>query len=211
LDVIITCISSRFQCERVWPSDLGLVFGSGLPNVTLLFLAAFLFTEHYDRRLDSLKMLDAAILRGPNASQSALTLLPLFLYTLRTDPSADVKLHIIIKSLPNLTHVNDSYVTSRVLRVAMSFLSATVPGDRRLVPSGAPTPLCSISLNGVGMRMLLELWKLQPRIWPQIRGFISTWIGKRKGTVWVGKSQREQAPKSEADKELELSVVKAIR
>ncbi|KND01787.1 uncharacterized protein SPPG_03579 [Spizellomyces punctatus DAOM BR117] len=100
-------------------------------------------------------------------ASSSMSILPLLLYALKNETSAKVQVHIVLSALPALVETNDVFVTAGVFRVAQSLL-----GDN---PENATGTLASL-----GIRMILEIWKRQPRIWPQFKGHLIAYLRRRR-------------------------------
>ncbi|TPX72938.1 hypothetical protein SpCBS45565_g00252 [Spizellomyces sp. 'palustris'] len=133
-------------------------------KLSILMCTSLVFHPMEQTRIAALS--DIVSSATPFAS-SSMSILPLLLYVLKNETSAKVQLHIVLRALPALVETNDVFVTAGVFRVAQSLL-----GDN---PENATGTLASL-----GIRMILEIWKRQPRIWPQFKGYLIAYLRRRR-------------------------------
>ncbi|KAJ3299678.1 hypothetical protein HK104_007749 [Borealophlyctis nickersoniae] len=188
--LLLVHLTSLFK-QFATPSALSTAFSSSAPHFTMLFLSALLFHPSQSVRSNALKeIVSTCQAYGP----TCLTLLPTLLYILRTDPSPEIQLQVILHCLPTLTTSNDAFVTARALRIVMTMLGHAE------TPAGA--------LTTVGVRAMFEIWKRQPRVWTHLRGWISGWAKQRRYGRGV-KGRKGGFEKMEV--ELEIAVMMTLR
>ncbi|RKO93787.1 hypothetical protein BDK51DRAFT_52714, partial [Blyttiomyces helicus] len=168
------------------PTDLPTAFTSTLPHVTALFTLSLLSHPSLSTRLAALSALPAI------PTQPPLTLLAPLLHTLRSDPVPELQHAVLLSALPALTSAHDAFVTARVLRVATSLAGDADVG----------------TLAAVAVRALVEIWRRQPRVWPQVRGRLVAWAKRRR----FGRPIRALQHAVWADElELEISFMASLR
>ncbi|KAI8918983.1 hypothetical protein DFJ77DRAFT_258799 [Powellomyces hirtus] len=141
------------------------VLKGGDPHRSAFLYAGLIFHSEESTRIRALSACTSVSF--PSAS-GYMSMLPLLLYVLKNDPSPHVQIHVLLKSLPALTAANDAFVTARVMHVVQSLLGDSAGS------AGTNTLFC------VGIRTLLEIWKRQPRVWPQLKGYLLAWAKRRR-------------------------------
>lgn len=77
----------------------------------------------------------------------------------------------------------------------------------RFAPGGVP-PYRDTRLAAVGVRMMLEIYKRQPRVWRQLRHIVGEWVKRRKAVAAV-KGGRERG--GGIGLEVEIAVLATMR
>ncbi|KAJ3237328.1 hypothetical protein HDU81_009664 [Chytriomyces hyalinus] len=111
-------------------------------------------------------------------SMISLKLIPLILFKLKSDPT--ITLEILQRLIPALvTGHSDPFVTTSVLRIVTALLSnAEAPTWNS---NSTPTPTKQThAITAVGVRALFEIWKQQPRVWPQLKGVLGGYVNQRR-------------------------------
>ncbi|KAI8821121.1 uncharacterized protein EV422DRAFT_54543 [Fimicolochytrium jonesii] len=190
LAVLLSAVGALMRIPET-SDEVPVVCSSDL-SLQAYIAAASTFHAHEDRRIKAFTKLSKLFPASPSLCMSAL---PLLLYNLKNDPSARVQMHILLRVFPSLVEANDAFVTSRVLNVVQSFL-------------GNGSDVGTSPLGGIGIRILLEIWKRQPRIWPQLKGHLVTWVKRRKH----GRPIRWAQKQTWADEvEMEVTIAVTIR
>ncbi|KAJ3235776.1 hypothetical protein HDU78_005022 [Chytriomyces hyalinus] len=108
----------------------------------------------------------------------SLKLIPLILFKLKSDPS--ITLEILQRLIPALvTGHSDPFVTTSVLRIVTALLSSAEAPAWNSNSNPAPTKQ-SPAIAAVGVRALFEIWKQQPRVWPQLKGILGGYVNQRR-------------------------------
>jgi hypothetical protein len=136
-----------------------------------LFLCALLFHESPSSRYDTLKTLHVSLVNPLNTTtltdESRLSLLPLLLYALKTDPVPEIQAELLHCTIPSLAaNTTDPFVCARVLALVSSLLAGTLDRDAPAV-GYAPTAVSSV-LVAAALRGLVALWKAQSRVWTHV-------------------------------------------
>ncbi|KAJ3017822.1 hypothetical protein HKX48_003356 [Thoreauomyces humboldtii] len=134
------------------------------PQMSVFLFSALAFHDDERVRIKALKA--CTELTFPTAA-AYMALLPLLLYVLKDDPSSEVKCHVLLRNFPALVAANDAFVTARTLHVVQSLLPQS--------PDSAYNTLAC-----VGVRVLLEIWKRQPRVWPSLKAHLVPWVRRRR-------------------------------
>ncbi|KAJ3097243.1 hypothetical protein HK100_005402, partial [Physocladia obscura] len=192
-----------------------------------LLLSSFLFHPVESTRLDTLALFEtilstpslprkllneakrentaAKISQTTPQSQLALQLLPVFLRILNKDPSPNVKAKILQSTIPAVvTDHNDAFVTTSVMRLIISLLAP-------LNSTGMSGPTQQPVLCAMAVRLLFSVWKVQPRVWPQLKGVLSSWVGrKRNRSIALQRFRKRGDAVVDGEIDLEVAVVSTI-
>ncbi|KAJ3393035.1 hypothetical protein HDU84_002975 [Entophlyctis sp. JEL0112] len=211
------CWNGRSIAEKFFSDSWG--FSS-----TPMMLTAFLFHPVESVNLEAICRLEYFISTptlpqssareeklAAGVSQSAVTaqslqsmrLLPVLLRVFNTPMApSTVKSWILNSTIPALvTSHSDSFVTTNVMRIITSFLSPL------LTATSSSTAVTQPVLCAVGIRMLLAVWKVQPRIWPQLKGVLSAWVNrKRARSIALKRMNKKNDILAENELDLEVAV-----
>jgi hypothetical protein len=99
----------------------------------------------------------------PALNNPELAHLPILFYILRTG-NDKACINILLKVLPSLAQ--DAYGTAAVIKVATGLLSYRKDGQ----------------LAATGLRMLLAIWRVNPRAWRILRSECMEWIQRRQSS-----------------------------
>ncbi|RUS18364.1 hypothetical protein BC937DRAFT_88842 [Endogone sp. FLAS-F59071] len=184
------------------PTTTTTPFSTPLP---FLFTTPFLLHPSIaTRHTSAAHLIDLAI---PAPATPRFPLLLLFLHLLR-HTSSETRSHILLVSLPALVHPSDPVTTSRVLRIAATLVEGThETKETRFTPGRVP-PYRDTRLAAVGVRMMLEVYKRQPRAWKQLRHVVGEWVKRRKAVAAV-KGGREGGGGIRL--EVEIAVLATVR
>lgn len=100
---------------------------------------------------------------------------------------------LLTKSIPELSLVNDAYVSSACLKISKTLLN---PEEH------------TSHLEKVGLESIISLWKVQKRVFPEIKNYIAGWVNRFKRSQGAGRQKPPEVIKREND--LEIAVTKAI-
>ncbi|KAJ3209945.1 hypothetical protein HDU82_009112, partial [Entophlyctis luteolus] len=215
------CWNSRSIAEKFFSDSWGF-------SPTPMMLTAFLFHPVESVNLEAICRLEYFISTptlpqssareeklAAGVSQSAVTaqslqsmrLLPVLLRVFNTPMApSSVKSWILNNTIPALvTSHSDSFVTTNVMRIITSFLSPL------LTATSSSTAVTQPVLCAVGIRMLLAVWKVQPRIWPQLKGVLSAWVNrKRARSIALKRMNKKNDILAENELDLEVAVALTI-
>ncbi|KAG0035686.1 hypothetical protein BGZ82_005173 [Podila clonocystis] len=159
-------------------------------TLSSLTLTTFMFHPDENKRI-------AAITEQAQVEDGRLVTLVLFIYLLRVDTSAVVKLHLLQEAIPSLVTSKDEIVTAKVLRTILTLING-VPN----APTGSK--IASSHTGAVGIRILFLIWKRQPRVWKTLRHVIHEWV--------VNRPRLFKTPlKGEPEYDMEVAVLTTIR
>ncbi|KAI9101303.1 hypothetical protein DFS34DRAFT_465365 [Phlyctochytrium arcticum] len=167
-------------------------------SIDVLFASAPIFNYKENDRVAALTTLCE---EHANNASTCILLLPLLFDVLNKDPSPKVQLHVLLHAFPALTTSGGAFVTARVVRIAQSLL-----GNGSI--SKSETSIANCAMASVGLRMVLSLWRRQPRVWGQFRGYFATYIKRRRHGRPI-KWQTHGTWKDEYD--IEIAVITTIR
>ncbi|KAF9395839.1 hypothetical protein CPC16_006533 [Podila verticillata] len=159
-------------------------------TLSSLILTTFMFHPDENKRI-------GAITEQAQVEDGRLVTLVLFIYLLRVDTSAAVKLHLLQEAIPSLVTSKDEIVTAKVLRTILTLING-VPN----APTGSK--IASSHMGAVGVRILFLIWKRQPRVWKTLRHVIHEWVENRPRLF-------KTPLKGEPDYEMEVAVLATIR
>ncbi|KAF9971637.1 hypothetical protein BGZ73_005410, partial [Actinomortierella ambigua] len=122
-----------------------------------------------------------AIRRQASVEHARLVTLVLFLYLLRTDPSASVQLFLLQEAIPSLVTSKDEYVTAKVLKTILSLIQgqAATSYGQPVAMTGMAQRSKYTHLSAMGVRILYLMWLRQPRVWKTLRQVIFEWVEAR--------------------------------
>ncbi|KAJ3123572.1 hypothetical protein HK098_001827 [Nowakowskiella sp. JEL0407] len=187
-------------------SDVDMFF-STIPNVSLVFLSSLLFHKRSDVRLNALKLIHQ-IAPSPifPATNPKISILSLFLYLLKTDPSREIQSTLLLKSIPRICEESDTFVLSRVVTFANSLV-----GDMKQTVAYYSGSNYTTNSHGIayGVRMLAKIWEIQPRIWKHLRTVMLSWSKFRFQQELNVTAQRPL--KTQGEIELECVMMVSIR
>lgn len=86
--------------------------------------------------------------------------------------------HILQNVIPTLVHPSDSLLTSKVLKTSMSLIQGRTPQHRGIFQKDSMT-----SVTSVGIKMLYNVYRRQPRVWQYLKLVILEWINYRKAST----------------------------
>ncbi|KAG0098675.1 hypothetical protein BGZ93_010725 [Podila epicladia] len=155
-----------------------------------LTLTTFMFHPDENKRI-------TAITEQAQVEDGRLVTLVLFIYLLRVDTSAIVKLHLLQEAIPSLVTSKDEIVTAKVLRTILTLING-VPN----APTGSK--IASSHMGAVGVRILFLIWKRQPRVWKTLRHVIHEWVQNRPRLF-------KTPLKGEPEYDMEVAVLTTIR
>lgn len=155
-----------------------------------LTLTTFMFHPDENKRI-------TAITEQAQVEDGRLVTLVLFIYLLRVDTSAIVKLHLLQEAIPSLVTSKDEIVTAKVLRTILTLING-VPN----APTGSK--IASSHMGAVGVRILFLIWKRQPRVWKTLRHVIHEWVENRPRLL-------KTPLKGEPEYDMEVAVLTTIR
>ncbi|KAG0341238.1 hypothetical protein BG000_009781 [Podila horticola] len=159
-------------------------------TLSSLTLTTFMFHPDENKRI-------AAITEQAQVEDGRLVTLVLFIYLLRVDTSAVVKLHLLQEAIPSLVTSKDEIVTAKVLRTILTLING-VPN----APTGSK--IASSHMGAVGVRILFLIWKRQPRVWKTLRHVIHEWVENRPRLF-------KTPLKGEPEYDMEVAVLTTIR
>jgi hypothetical protein len=139
----------------------------------------------------------------PNPSSKKFPAFLLLLHVLRQScDRPDYTNHILQSSMPALVHPNDPLLTSKVLKIATSLIQGRTPKHRGIFQRDSMT-----SLTSVGIRMLLTIYKKQPRVWQYLKAVIIDWINFRKASA----RDYSRRPITISEHETEMAILSTVR
>jgi hypothetical protein len=139
----------------------------------------------------------------PNPSSKKFPAFLLLLHVLRQScDRPDYTNHILQSSMPALVHPNDPLLTSKVLKIATSLIQGRTPKHRGIFQRDSMT-----SLTSVGIRMLLTIYKKQPRVWQYLKAVIIDWINFRKASA----RDYSRRPITISEHETEMVILSTVR
>lgn len=159
-------------------------------TLSSLILTTFMFHPDENKRI-------GAITEQARVEDGRLVTLVLFIYLLRVDTCAAVKLHLLQEAIPSLVTSKDEIVTAKVLRTILTLING-VPN----APTGSK--IASSHMGAVGVRILFLIWKRQPRVWKTLRHVIHEWVENRPRLF-------KTPLKGEPEYEMEVAVLTTIR
>ncbi|KAI8051600.1 hypothetical protein BDF22DRAFT_691432 [Syncephalis plumigaleata] len=139
---------------HIWWQDIS---NTGVFDTTTLMGHFFIISRVFDRSIPF--SLNHFILSKPE-----LVHLPVLFYILRTG-NDKACINVLLKALPSLAQ--DAYGTAAVIKVATGLLSYRKDGQ----------------LAATGLRMLLAIWRVNPRAWRILRSACMEWIQRRQSTT----------------------------
>ncbi|KAG0260982.1 hypothetical protein DFQ27_003227, partial [Actinomortierella ambigua] len=170
-------------------------------NDTLPSLALTALMFHPDAQVRK-----EAIRRQASIEHARLVTLVLFLYLLRTDPSASVQLFLLQEAIPLLVTSKDEYVTAKVLRTILSLIQgqAATSYGQPVAMTGVGQRSKFTHLSAMGVRILYLMWLRQPRAWKTLRQVVFEWVEAR--------TRLHKPPRrGDAAYDMEVSVLTTIR
>ncbi|KAJ3026151.1 UNVERIFIED_CONTAM: hypothetical protein HDU68_006140 [Siphonaria sp. JEL0065] len=202
-------------------SPLSLYYTSETTALKPLLLTAFLFHETESTRSKAITLIKSLIPNPPlhqqpnsttSQSKFALSILPLTLYTLKHDSSPLIQHSLLTSLLPALVSGHtDPYVTTSVLRVMTSFLGPLT--STTIHSSTATTDIQTPVLSAIGIRVLVQVWKSQPRTWPHLKNVLNGWVVRKKNRSIALKrfgKRGDGVGKGMEDVDLEVAVLVSI-
>ncbi|KAG0316124.1 hypothetical protein BGZ99_007032 [Dissophora globulifera] len=159
-------------------------------TLSSLIYSTLMFHPDDDKRIN-------AITQQAQVEDGRLVTLVLFIYLLRVDPSARVKLHLLQEAIPSLVTDKDEVVTARILRTVLTLINS-VPN----APTGSK--FVHSHMGAVGVRILFMIWKRQPRVWKTLRHVIHGWVESRPRLL-------RTPQKGDAEYDMEVAVLTTIR
>ncbi|KAJ3336181.1 hypothetical protein HDU91_001866, partial [Kappamyces sp. JEL0680] len=101
-------------------------------------------------------------------TKDLLKLLSLFLYRIKRGAFEHV---LLTRAIPILASDGDAFVASACSKIALSLLQP----ERNVSP-----------LELVGVEAITNLWKVQRRVWPQIKNYLGNWANRFKASQGAG-------------------------
>ncbi|KAJ2991997.1 hypothetical protein HDV02_003357 [Globomyces sp. JEL0801] len=154
---------------------------------TLLF-SARLFSSNNQVGYKTLQYFNENILLYRKTDM--LKVLSLYLYLIKRQRFQH---YILTKSIPALCAFKDPFITNASLKITLQIIK--------------PQQFVTV-LELIGLECLIEIWKIQPRIWNHIKIYISNWSNRFKNSQGGGKIKPQSVIQKE--NELEIVVTKSI-
>ena len=168
-------LSTDYQClvEMAHSLIRSSYFPVGLvpiPQLWLIFTASGLLSNEWETvkvAYDEFKTHFSLTRQG-----DGLKLISLFSFILKRSTNEKVILLIVRHALPLLALMNDPFITSACVRLCQLFLE--------------PQPVVN-RIESHAFETLLQLWQVQPRLWPQVKTYLGSWASRykfsRRGSV----------------------------
>ncbi|RUS31202.1 hypothetical protein BC938DRAFT_478274 [Jimgerdemannia flammicorona] len=167
---------------------------SSAPRTTLplLFTTPFLLHPSPTTRLSSsthfLHLATVSASASSSPTNHRFPTLLLLLHLLRHNPP-ETQTHLLLVCLPQLVHPADPVITARVLRVATAFVEGMHETSATRFKPGGLAPYRDTHLAALGVRVVFEVYRRQPRVWRQLRHIIGEWVKRRKMATVTGKGR----------------------
>jgi hypothetical protein len=170
-------------------------------GISLLRLTPYLFNFAATNQLENANNF-ARIVSAPRSSSKKFPAFLLFLHVLRhSQEYPEYTNHILQNVIPTLVHPSDSLLTSKVLKTSMSLIQGRTSQHRGIFQKDSMTAATS-----VGIKMLYNVYKRQPRVWQYLKLVILEWINYRKAST----RHYSQTPNIN-DFETEMAILTTVR
>ncbi|KAJ2961001.1 hypothetical protein NQZ79_g3744 [Umbelopsis isabellina] len=170
-------------------------------EILLLRMTPYLFNFAESNQLEKASDF-ARIVSVPSTASKKFPAFLLFLHVLRQSQNhPEYTNHILQNVIPTLVHPSDSLLTSKILKTSMSLIQGRTPQHRGIFQKDSMT-----SVTSVGIKMLYNVYRRQPRVWQYLKLVILEWINYRKAST-----QHYSKTPSYNEYETEMAILTTVR
>ncbi|KAI8929246.1 hypothetical protein BC831DRAFT_502946 [Entophlyctis helioformis] len=191
LEFAVSCLESNTPNNtmatgsRLWHTDT-------LPQLSLLAASRWMFDPNHASRTSALEHLQSTI--RPSHKPYLLKLFSSLLYILKNEPHADVTHLILTHTIPALVQHKDPFLSSASIRFTLSLLQ----GDN-----------LDTHAELAGLQALVAIWKVQPRVWIQLKSHLFQWLHRFKNSR--GGGRKKTAAEMQVRLQIETAVLDTVQ